>query len=673
MKVGINEKKEFVFGLDEEDCIACASVAVTLDGDGLETPMQLAKQKESKGKFSFFYKNEQKALSAETEIQTFMNIDAVRQKTRVVCDDMHTLTQVAGANVYGVCFDKEGLKDRLCDGSILIHYCISRWQGEGQWRSATPEDLGIYAATKHGWERSWYRFDSLSSWSTATYYPLLIIEDKKKNECWFFETEGGHSWFMEIYGYGGEDIRALCVKMGGADEKSGFVKKLSAGESYESCPCVYGVTKGGFEEAVKALTAYKRAVSLVKGGCPLTFNDYMNCNWTNESERTLLPLIDKAAELGVEVFCLDDGWQETQGLWYPADEKFGDKGLQGIFDYIKAKGMKAGVWFEFETVPLQVGQMLGSDDCFLFRNDGLVAPHRPLANMRSERLLTYLNERVDALYHMGVRFIKNDHNNTEYIGSTMYGESAGEGLENNAKAFLKFIDGIVKRHPDLIIENCGSGAMRSDNGTLRHFHIQSTSDQENYLSYTSVLAGSLALMPPEKAGIWCYPYPLSFDDRMNLELSNEQVKLYENGEQTVFNVVNGFMGCMYLSGKIHQADEYNFALLKEGVDLYKEYAPFIRESYPVFPRGMIRLSDRTYNAVGLMNDEKTVMLLAVWNLSDTKQNIVLELKKYGVSSCTLLYPSKKSGFSYTYKDNQLVCSFENGRSARLFLLKGERV
>ena len=43
MKVGINEKKEFVFGLDEEECIACASVAVTLDGDGLETPMQLAK------------------------------------------------------------------------------------------------------------------------------------------------------------------------------------------------------------------------------------------------------------------------------------------------------------------------------------------------------------------------------------------------------------------------------------------------------------------------------------------------------------------------------------------------------------------------------------------------------------------------------------------------------
>ena len=672
MKVGINEKQEFWFGVNGKECSACASVAVTLDGDASETLMQIDKAEERKGDYFLWYTNKTNSMTAEVEIQTFSKINAVRQKTRVVCNGAHTLTQVAGANIGGVCCDEDGLKERLCDGSILIHYCISRWQGEGQWRCATPEDLGIYTATKHGWERSWYRFDSLSSWSTATYYPLVIIEDKKKGECWFFEMEGGHSWFFEIYGYGGEDIRALCVKMGGADEKLGFAKKLGVGESYGSNACVYGVTKGGFEDAVKELTAYKRATSLVKGGCPLTFNDYMNCNWTNESEKTLIPLIDKAAELGVEVFCLDDGWQETQGLWYPANEKFGEKGLQGIFDYIKAKGMKVGVWFEFETVPLQVGQMLGTDECFLYRNDGLIAPNRPLANMRSERLLAYLNERVDALYNMGVRFVKNDHNNTAYIGSTTCGESAGEGLENNEKAFLQFIDGIVKRYPDLIIENCGSGAMRSDNGTLRHFHIQSTSDQENYLSYTSILAGSLALMPPEKAGIWCYPYPLSFDDRMKFELSPDQVETYKDGEQTVFNVVNGFMGCMYLSGKIHQADDYNFALLKEGVDLYKEYAPFIRESYPVFPKGLIRLSDRTYNAVGLINDEKTEMLLAVWNLSDEVLEIDLGMEKYGMTDCQLLYPINKEGFSFSYEKGRLHCRFAYGKSARLLRLEKKK-
>ena len=63
------------------------------------------------------------------------------------------------------------------------------------------------------------------------------------------------------------------------------------------------------------------------------FNDYMNCNWAQESTARLVPLIDKAAELGAETFCIDDGWQGVQGIWYPADEKF-DGGLQAILDYI---------------------------------------------------------------------------------------------------------------------------------------------------------------------------------------------------------------------------------------------------------------------------------------------------------------------------------------------------
>ncbi len=55
-------------------------------------------------------------------------------------------------------------------------------------------------------------------------------------------------------------------------------------------------------------------------------------------------------------------------------------------------------------------------------------------------------------------------------------ESAATGLEENEKSLLAFVDGLRARYLDLTIENCGSGAMRSDNGTLSHFHLQSTSD-----------------------------------------------------------------------------------------------------------------------------------------------------------------------------------------------------
>lgn len=210
--------------------------------------------------------------------------------------------------------------------------------------------------------------------------------------------------------------------------------------------------------------------------------------------------------------------------------------------------------------------------------------------------------------------------------------------------------------------------MRSNHGTLRHFNIESTSDQENYVAYTSILTGSLALMPPEKAGIWCYPYPLGFDERERLEIADEKLADFADGEQTIFNVVNGFMGAMYLSGKIHQADEYNLALLKEGIALYKEWREFIKNAYPIFPRGMIRLSDRTYNVVGLVDEERGKGLLAVWNLSDKGQEVCVDLEKYGMASCELLYPKGKDGVSYRYDGKKLCCAFESGKCARLFTL-----
>ena len=663
-----NEAKQFLFGVIKGERCGVSGTAVCINADERNAPLRITGCKTAKDGKIYDFSDENNTLCVEMHIETFKGVDAIRQSTKVHALQPFTLTHAACANISNVCFDVNGIKDRLGDGSIRVHYCISRWQGEGQWRTATPEDLGLYAATCHEWEKSWCRFESVSSWSTGTYYPLLIIEDTKRQESFFFEVECGHSWFMELYGSGGIGMQSLSVKMCGADEQLGFAKQMHAGDEYETCTCVYGVTKGGFEEAVRALTKYKRKSSFAACGAPLVYNDYMNCNWGNQSRETLLPLVDKAAELGAEIFCLDAGWHKDVGVWYPDEEKFGEQKLQGIFDYIREKGMKVGVWFEFESVPLHLAETLGTDDCFLFRNGSLVAPTRPLANMRSKKLVAHLNERVDALYDMGVRFIKNDHNNMELIGSTLYGESAAEGLAQNAQAFLAFIEDVTRRHPDLIIENCGSGAMRADNATLRRFNMQSTSDQENYLAYPSILAGSLALMPPEKAGIWCYPYPLAFNDRMHLHLSAKQIARFADGEETVFNVVSGFMGCMYVSGKVDQADAYNESLLKEGMTLYKQRREFIKNAYPVFPRGMIRLSDRSYHAVGLIDEAGENLLLAVWNLSDAGQSIALDLQKYGMKSCDILYPGNKQGVLHNYENGMLRITFSKGRSARLFAL-----
>jgi alpha-galactosidase len=70
---------------------------------------------------------------------------------------------------------------------------------------------------------------------------------------------------------------------------------------------------------------------------------------SNINEKLIYELIDAAAESGIEEFIVDDGWEEHFGDWEIDKAKF-PNGLKPIFDYIKSKGMKAGLWISLAAV-----------------------------------------------------------------------------------------------------------------------------------------------------------------------------------------------------------------------------------------------------------------------------------------------------------------------------------
>ncbi|MFD2255244.1 glycoside hydrolase family 36 protein [Luteolibacter algae] len=63
----------------------------------------------------------------------------------------------------------------------------------------------------------------------------------------------------------------------------------------------------------------------------------------NINEKMIYELVDACADIGIEEFIIDDGWQDSYGDWGVDKEKF-PNGLKPVFDYIKSKGMKPGVW-----------------------------------------------------------------------------------------------------------------------------------------------------------------------------------------------------------------------------------------------------------------------------------------------------------------------------------------
>ena len=67
-----------------------------------------------------------------------------------------------------------------------------------------------------------------------------------------------------------------------------------------------------------------------------------------------------------------------------------------------------------------------------------------------------------------------------------------DGIEYT-RAVRSFYRELREEFPDLILENCGSGGLRSDYGMLRIFDVQSTSDQEIAANYPSIVQGALAM------------------------------------------------------------------------------------------------------------------------------------------------------------------------------------
>ena len=637
---------------------------------------KLVKSSENKDGVTLVY--EKGGLEITAQLDYITGADVVRQTVTVKnkTDRTQKLTHVSSALINGLCTG--GLLALHDKRKVKVHYCLMHWQGEAQWRTASLNELGIYRKTAHAWDTMGFRVSSTGSWSTGRYYPLVMLEDQECGKIWYMELEGAYNWTIEVGNTNGVGGGMLFMEANCADQhQNGFVYELKAGESYTAPSCVYGCTNGGFEEAVRELLKYKRKAT--KGhldfDAPACFNDYMDCIWGQPTREKLVPLIDAASKAGCELFCMDAGWYKgNNGLWQVDDSKYGEGGLAGIIDYIKQKNMIPGIWLEIESVCKDTP--IYKKEWLLCKDGEIVNPDRANADFTRKEVRDYIMGVFDMLYGMGIRFVKNDYNMSVMTGTDNNGECPTEGLRKTIDAFYSFIDEVKAKYPDLKIENCGSGAMRCDNGTLSHFELQSTSDQEFYYNNTAIISGTLAYIAPEKAGIWSYPYPISFyenRDKINVWENKEYVAQRADGEETVYNMINALMGTLYLSGRIEHADKKNFALVKEGVKAFKKYRKHNACAHPVWPCGVFTLGDDSYSSLGLINEKTKKLTLAVWRLNSSEDTLIIDLSKYltASSKVSLAYPSDPMGAEFTFNPTSktLTVRLPKRNSARFFEIR----
>ena len=596
----------------------------------------------------------------------FDSANAIRQTVSVKNEgnDSVTLTHISSAIIEG--FGSDGSKKWYDDSRFVIHECDTVWQGECQLREKTFRQLGLVPTTTHNNHKT-VDYQSVGSWTTHKYYPMTVLEDKETNRSFFLEVEPAGSWkityFNACEGFAKDGVAAVEATCADTNLDAWEIE-LKKGEEFTAQPCVYGMADGGFGEAVACLTEYKRvtAKARFKGRVPSIYNTYMNGIWTRPTTETLLPLIDACADAGIEIFCIDAGWFSTSnnimengiGDYVIAESRFEGYGLRGIFDYMKSKNIIPGIWLESESC--QEGEAYHmSDNCLCLRNGKPLGGKRAFFNFREECVREHMEGIIDMLYNMGVRYIKNDYNQSTGIGFSNYGESFSKESQDNVKAFLAFMDKIKAKYPDMIIENCASGGMREDNFTLNHFELSSTSDQELYQRYPSIASGSLACLPPEKAGIWAFPYPvLCYEQDLaeSQEFWQEKHKLFADGEETVFNIVTAMLGVMYFSGRFDMCDAKNFDLIKEGIAKHKELNKVILEGNPIWPCGSFHIDDKGVFTTGLHHSKSGKTVLAVWNIDAECKETKIDISKW-------VRPNSKVRVSYPQNDTAADLQYDS--------------
>jgi len=135
-----------------------------------------------------------------------------------------------------------------------------------------------------------------------------------------------------------------------ADQNFGFRQWLKPGETWESTwvfTTIYENTDDPSVVLNGAVNDYVRSYMGTRLSQITEKPTFVYNTWEpffhNINEKMMYEVIDAAAECGFEEFVIDDGWQDSYGDWGINKEKF-PNGLKPVFDHIKSKGMKPGVW-----------------------------------------------------------------------------------------------------------------------------------------------------------------------------------------------------------------------------------------------------------------------------------------------------------------------------------------
>ena len=337
--------------------------------------------------------------------------------------------------------------------------------------------------------------------SSNQYNPMLVLCDRDATET------SGRAWSMSFVYSGGflaeaerDQYEQTRVQMGLMDDL--FSYPLEPGEQIVAPEVIMTFSPAGLERVSHNLHRCIRE-RVCRGPWrdsprPVLINSWEACYFDFTGDR-LVELARKAADLGLDMLVMDDGWfgarsDDHRGLgdWVPNMDKLGGT-VADLARRVNECGLGFGIWVEPEMV---------NEDSDLFRAHpdwALSVPGKDPVLGRDQLVLDLGRPEVrDNLFQQlcavldqgGIEYVKWDYNRSIVDVHSRVATDQGKVLYDYVLGLYDLLERVRTRYPDLLIEGCSAGGGRFDAGMLYYTPQIWTSDNTDARNRLTIQYGT---------------------------------------------------------------------------------------------------------------------------------------------------------------------------------------
>lgn len=223
--------------------------------------------------------------------------------------------------------------------------------------------------------------------------------------------------------------------------------------------------------------------------------------------KKLLEMAHSAAQLGIELFVLDDGWFGARdndlcalGDWVVNEKKLGCS-LSELVESVKAEGMDFGLWFEPEMISPDSDLFRAHPDWCLHQKKRpcSLGRHQLILDLTRKDVQDYVVEAVSSVLRSAdIRYVKWDMNrNMAEVGSAQLpAAQLGEIYHRYILGVYSIMERVTSAFPDVLFESCSGGGGRFDPGILYYMPQNWTSDDSDAIQRLNIQYGCSMVYPP---------------------------------------------------------------------------------------------------------------------------------------------------------------------------------